>query len=144
MKYLQDINEILAPQLGGEAVTHATQVLLEESVVRIGTLAGTGIAGAVLNRPSSDIAASFSPGGYLAVSPTRVFALGQTAVKARPGDPVFTLPRQGLTTTAGEKRMVGIIKLTTIALSIGDFQIGFYVPKPSKKDAISVLAELGA
>ncbi len=140
MRHLEGITEILASELSGEEVTACTQVLLEGSVGQLGGAVAIGAAVA----SSDSLTAAFSPGGYLAVTPTRVFALGQTAMKARPKDLVFALSRADLKTERGRKRLMGLVKLDTITLTQADFSITFHIPKNAKADGLALLSELGA
>lgn len=143
MADLDAISEILTAELGGEPVTHCTQVLLESSVGRLSADIVTGGAGGGLKGAGDDLGKAFTPGGYLAVTPTRLFALGQTAMRARPKDFVFCLNRSGLEVERGRKRLMGLIKLDTITLTQGEFTITFHIPKNAKKDGLAVLEALG-
>lgn len=140
MKQLDEINEILTPHLANERVSHATEILLQESVGRLGAAIAVGTAVG----SAGDIASAFNPGGYLAISPSRVFALGKTAVKARPKDLVFVVDRADLKCERGTKRLMGLVKLDTLTLTCDDFSITFHIPKNAKADGREVMNQLGA
>jgi hypothetical protein len=57
---------------------------------------------------------------------------------------VFVLDRAELVCERGTKRLMGVAKLDTVTLGLGDFAITFHIPKNAKADGHSVLAELGA
>lgn len=140
MRHLDAITEILSQELDGEQITHATQVLLEASV---GLLSASIAGGAAVGR-GDDLTGAFTPGGYVAVTPTRVFALGSSAVRAAPKGIVFTLSRDGLQVERGRKRLMGLVKVDTMTLTQNDFTITFHIPKNAKADGIAVLDALGA
>lgn len=140
MKHLDEINDVLSNHLHGERVLQATQVLLEESVGQLGAAIRLGTAGAARD----DLAGAFHPGGYLAVTSSRVFAIGQTAVKARPKDLVFTVDRSALQSERGTKRLMGLIKLDTLTLTCEEFSITFHIPKNARADGQAVMEQLGA
>lgn len=140
MKHLDAITVILAPQLAGESVSHGTEMLLEKSV---GRLSAAIVLGAAVGS-TEDLGGAFNPGGFLAITPTRVFALSQTSVKAQPKDMVFALDRSGLRCERGSKRLMGVIKLDTLTLVSGDFSVTFHIPKNAKADGQAAMSELGA
>ncbi len=144
MKHLDAITEILAPQLAGESVSQGTEVLLEQSVGRLSAAVARGAAVGSAPDSSEDLGGAFNPGGFLAVTPTRVFALSQTSVKAQPKELVFALDRSGLRCERGSKRLMGVIKLDTITLVSGDFSVTFHIPKNAKVDGQATMSELGA
>lgn len=141
MRYLDDITQILAPHLADERVTHATQVLVESAV---GRLSASIVTGGLSPQSADELTGAFHPGGYLAVTPSRVFALGQTAGRARPKDLVFAIDRAGLSCTRGTKRLMGVVKLPTLTLEQEGFTIMFHIPKNAKADGSAVMDELGA
>ncbi|MFT7649611.1 MAG: hypothetical protein ACI8Y4_004374 [Candidatus Poriferisodalaceae bacterium] len=57
---------------------------------------------------------------------------------------MFVLDRAELVCERGTKRLMGVAKLDTVTLGLGDFAITFHIPKNAKADGHSVLAELGA
>lgn len=140
MKHLDEINDVLSNHLNGEHVLHATQVLLEESVGQLGAAISLGAAAAARD----DLTSAFHPGGYLAVTESRVFALGQTALKARPKDLVFAVDRSALKSERGTKRLMGLIKLDTLTLICDEFSITFHIPKNARADGQAVMEQLGA
>lgn len=153
MSIIDRTRDVLRDQLANGEILHAaTQAQLDGGTMRLASRVGAGAAGGAIGvamtigDDADELGRLLANGLVLAVTDRRVILLDVTAVAARPKSVVANIDRAKITdVVTGDKRVM-LVKLSTLALSIGtapDEQIlRFEIPKTARSDAEAVAEAL--
>ncbi len=145
--------DVLQDRLASGEVLHAaTQAQLDGGTMRLASRIASGAAGGVIGvamavgADPDELGRLLANGLVLAVTDRRVVLLDVTAVSARPKSVVASIDRTTITdVVTGDKRVM-LVKLPTIALTVGPAADGqilrFEIPKTARRDAEAVVDAL--